>query len=184
MAAENEKLRRDNQRLQEDLEKAHIIIDVQKTWPSCWVARSQEQRNRDGCDRATPSAGGREACLPGAVGAASQLVSAPPPSAFFPGPQAGPWFSPRALSEAEQQAVLTCLHEERFQDSSPAQVCAALLDEGRFHCSIRTRPTQVGFVTLAGEDWRHVTAVGEGFDIQDKHHTLIASTCSPLDCAS
>jgi putative transposase len=46
--------------------------------------------------------------------------------------------SARALSEAEQQAVLTCLHEERFQDCSPAQVYAALLDEGQFHCSIRT----------------------------------------------
>ncbi len=30
LASENEKLRRQNQRLQEDLEKAHIIIDVQK----------------------------------------------------------------------------------------------------------------------------------------------------------
>ena len=46
--------------------------------------------------------------------------------------------SARALSEAEQQAVLTCLHEDRFQDCSPAQVYAALLDEGPFHCSIRT----------------------------------------------
>jgi putative transposase len=46
--------------------------------------------------------------------------------------------SPRALSENEQSAVLACLHAERFQDSSPAQVYAALLDEGRFHCSIRT----------------------------------------------
>src|SRR5712691_953463 len=46
--------------------------------------------------------------------------------------------SARALSEAEQEAVLTCLHEERFQDCSPAQVYAALLDEGQFHCSIRT----------------------------------------------
>ena len=46
--------------------------------------------------------------------------------------------SPRALSETEQSAMLTCLHEERFQDCSPAQVYAALLDEGRFHCSIRT----------------------------------------------
>jgi hypothetical protein len=44
----------------------------------------------------------------------------------------------RALSESEQSAVLACLHEERFQDCSPAQVYAALLDEGRFHCSIRT----------------------------------------------
>jgi transposase len=30
LASENEKLRRQNQRLQEDLEKAHIVIDVQK----------------------------------------------------------------------------------------------------------------------------------------------------------
>jgi transposase len=30
LAGENEKLRRQNQRLQEELEKAHIIIDVQK----------------------------------------------------------------------------------------------------------------------------------------------------------
>jgi putative transposase len=42
------------------------------------------------------------------------------------------------LTEAEQQAVLRCLHEDRFQDASPAQVYAALLDEGQFHCSIRT----------------------------------------------
>ena len=46
--------------------------------------------------------------------------------------------SVRALSESEQSAVLACLHEDRFQDCSPAQVYAALLDEGRFHCSIRT----------------------------------------------
>ena len=30
LSSENEKLRRQNQRLQEDLEKAHIVIDVQK----------------------------------------------------------------------------------------------------------------------------------------------------------
>jgi putative transposase len=46
--------------------------------------------------------------------------------------------SSRALSETEQSAVLATLHEERFQDCSQAQVYAALLDEGRFHCSIRT----------------------------------------------
>jgi putative transposase len=46
--------------------------------------------------------------------------------------------SVRALAPTEQSIVLACLHEERFQDCSPAQVYAALLDEGRFHCSIRT----------------------------------------------
>ncbi len=34
--------------------------------------------------------------------------------------------------------VLACLHEERFQDCPPAQVYAALLDQGCYHCSIRT----------------------------------------------
>jgi putative transposase len=51
---------------------------------------------------------------------------------------AAPKHSARALSGNEQSTVLACLHEERFQDCSPAQVYAALLDEGRFHCSIRT----------------------------------------------
>src|SRR5262249_21249032 len=46
--------------------------------------------------------------------------------------------SARRLSEPEQSQVLACLHEERFQDCSPAQVWAALLDEGLYHCSIRT----------------------------------------------
>jgi putative transposase len=45
---------------------------------------------------------------------------------------------PRALGSAERDAVLACLHEERFQDSAPAAVYATLLDEGRYHCSIRT----------------------------------------------
>ena len=34
--------------------------------------------------------------------------------------------------------MLACLHEERFQNSAPAAVYATLLDEGRYHCSIRT----------------------------------------------
>jgi putative transposase len=46
--------------------------------------------------------------------------------------------SPRALSTDERSDVLAVLHEERFVDQAPAQVYAALLDEGRFHCSERT----------------------------------------------
>jgi putative transposase len=44
----------------------------------------------------------------------------------------------RALHSVEQEAVLSRLHEERFQDRSPAAVYATLLDEGEYHCSIRT----------------------------------------------
>jgi putative transposase len=45
---------------------------------------------------------------------------------------------PRALSGAERETVLAHLHEERFQDRSPAAVQATLLDEGVYHCSTRT----------------------------------------------
>ena len=46
--------------------------------------------------------------------------------------------SARALSLTERDMVLACLHEERFQDRSPAAVFATLLDEGVYHCSLRT----------------------------------------------
>jgi putative transposase len=47
-------------------------------------------------------------------------------------------FVPRALDSAERDQVLAHLHEERFQNCSPAAVYATLLDEGQYHCSIRT----------------------------------------------
>jgi len=55
-----------------------------------------------------------------------------------PAPVVAKRHSWRSLSEEERSTVLECLHQERFQDCSPAQVYAALLDEGRYHCSIRT----------------------------------------------
>jgi putative transposase len=44
----------------------------------------------------------------------------------------------RALSAAERQTVLDLLREPPFADQSPAEVYATLLDQGRYHCSIRT----------------------------------------------
>jgi putative transposase len=45
----------------------------------------------------------------------------------------------RALSEAEQQAVREVLNSERFQDCSPYEVYAALLDDDQIYmCSIST----------------------------------------------
>ena len=46
--------------------------------------------------------------------------------------------SARALSGAERASVLAVLHEDRFQDRSPAAVQATLLDEGQYLCSVRT----------------------------------------------
>ena len=44
----------------------------------------------------------------------------------------------RSLSPEERASVLAVLHQERFQDRSPAAVQATLLDEGQYLCSIRT----------------------------------------------
>ena len=45
---------------------------------------------------------------------------------------------PRALEPAERQTILDQLNCERFLDQAPAQVYAALLDEGQYLCSVRT----------------------------------------------
>ncbi|MCP5114935.1 MAG: IS3 family transposase [bacterium] len=44
----------------------------------------------------------------------------------------------RALRPAEKQTVLDLLHSDRFVDQAPASVFATLLDEGVYHCSVRT----------------------------------------------
>ena len=45
---------------------------------------------------------------------------------------------PRALNTEERRKVLDLLHSPRFVDKPPAAVHAALLDEGKYHCSVRT----------------------------------------------
>ncbi len=44
----------------------------------------------------------------------------------------------RQLSETEREIVHTTLNSERFQDCAPRQVYAALLDDGRYLCSVST----------------------------------------------
>lgn len=44
----------------------------------------------------------------------------------------------RALTDPERDQVIQTLHEDRFIDKAPAEIYAALLDEGVYHCSIRT----------------------------------------------
>lgn len=45
---------------------------------------------------------------------------------------------PRALQKPEREAMLALLNSERFVDQSPPEVYATLLDEGLYHCSVRT----------------------------------------------
>jgi putative transposase len=56
-----------------------------------------------------------------------------PPRAAKPRPRPR-----RGLTDAQRQAVLDLLHEPRFADQAPAEIYATLLDEGVYHCSIRT----------------------------------------------
>src|SRR5665647_2391947 len=61
--------------------------------------------------------------------------ASPAPEPALPAQRPAP---ARALSPLERASVLTVLHEERFQDRSPAAVQATLLDEGQYLCSTRT----------------------------------------------
>ena len=83
----------------------------------------------------TPLVGTRPACR--ALGAAAATIyrRRRPPE---PRPRRLRAAPARALSEHEREAVLAELHSERFLDSSPAQVWATLLDEGRYLASERT----------------------------------------------
>ena len=59
-------------------------------------------------------------------------LSAPP---AIPRPRSRP---ARALTEPQRREVLDLLHAPRFADQVPAEIYATLLDEGVYHCSIRT----------------------------------------------
>jgi len=49
-----------------------------------------------------------------------------------------PRWVPRALPPEERAHVLAILNDDRFADLPPAEVYAALLDEGKYICSVRT----------------------------------------------
>jgi putative transposase len=53
-------------------------------------------------------------------------------------PSSPPSRPPLALTAAEEQAVLAVLHTERFVDQAPAAIHATLLEEGVYHCAVRT----------------------------------------------
>src|SRR5450631_4374303 len=58
---------------------------------------------------------------------------------------------PLALSSAEQDLLLGLLDSERFADMAPAVVFATLLDEGRYHGSIRIMYRFLAAANQAGE---------------------------------
>jgi putative transposase len=83
----------------------------------------------------TPLIGTRPACRALGVAPATLYRRRRPLTPRAPRPRPTPT---RALSLVEQDVVLAELHGQRFQDASPAEVYATLLDEGRYLCSERT----------------------------------------------
>jgi putative transposase len=58
-------------------------------------------------------------------------LTAPPVARRRPAPA-------RALNAMQRQNMLDLLHAPRFADQAPAEIYATLLDEGVYHCSVRT----------------------------------------------
>jgi putative transposase len=86
--------------------------------------------------QAVPELGPVAACDALGVSRASlHRLRNPSPALAEPRRRSSP---PRALTVEERAIVLGHLHAERFQDRSPAEVYATLLDEGVYCCSIRT----------------------------------------------
>jgi putative transposase len=98
----------------------------------------------------TPLVGAKAACQAVGRSRASHYRAHPAgPVLHGPAPAPAPRRrQPRALTEAEQAAVLDVLHSERFVDTAPEAVYATLLDEGTYLCSV---PTMYRLLRARGE---------------------------------
>ncbi len=91
----------------------------------------------DACAELAPVTGVAEACRILEIPRSSlyrlrrPVEESPKPAGDRPKP-------PRALSDAEKESVRTVLNSERFQDQTPREVYATLLDEGIYLCHWRT----------------------------------------------
>ena len=101
-------------------------------------ATTDSDEEPDGGGRLPAAGGGLTAAACDALGVARATVYRQ--RARRAGPLAAPPASrpPRALTAEERQTVLDLLREPRFADLAPAEIYATLLDEGIYHCSIRT----------------------------------------------
>ena len=87
-------------------------------------------------DAVAPDLGATQACRALGISRATLYRRwRPPAPAASSSPRPRP---PRALSDAERQAVRAVLHTPRFVDAAPAEVVATLLDEGVYLASERT----------------------------------------------
>ena len=87
------------------------------------------------CQELSPDVGTAAACRSLDIARPTYYRRLEPRIEETPVPRPAP---PRTLSVTERQAVLDILHTDRFVDKAPTEVYATLLDEGTYHCSVRT----------------------------------------------
>jgi hypothetical protein len=140
LSAEVTALRRDNARLALRLSRAEAIIDIQK---SCGAAGhpagAQRRRSLTEAVVALAPASGMTGAVCAALGVSRASVHRSRSGLAAQRAIARQRSKPtRALCDLQQQTVLDLLHAPRFADQAPAGIYASLLDEGIYHCSIRT----------------------------------------------
>jgi len=99
----------------------------------------------DGAAAAVPITAGDEAS------GASPIVTVDPPAGTVAPAVADRALHPAALSSEERATVLDLLCSDRFMDLSPKQVFMTLLDDGVYHCSVRSMYRLLEDHGLAGE---------------------------------
>jgi hypothetical protein len=140
LAASVATLQRDNLRLSRRLAQAEAAIEIQKNCSPAGDPAGPHRRRDMTAALATLSPARlitKAACA--ALGLSRASVQRPRAQHLRPPMPLRPPNPPqRALTIPKQQTVLGVLHESRFADQAPAEIYATLLDEGIYHCSIRT----------------------------------------------
>ncbi|HZE14376.1 MAG TPA: IS3 family transposase [Mycobacterium sp.] len=142
------RLEAEKHQLEQELAKTRFVVDVQGKTARALGDALRERGARERVDEVSdaaiaelaPKIGVRNACDAVGVAQASYYRrhrQSPPPQRPAPIPHTDR-VQPRALSAAERAAILDELHSERFVDTSPTEVWATLLDEGRYLGSIST----------------------------------------------
>jgi hypothetical protein len=127
-------------RLQAELDKANLVIDVKKNCHAAWRGTDEPVERRtmmlEAAQELAPVVGVAAACAAlGLPRSSFYQAQKPPRPALLSRPRPR---SQRALSPQEQQTVRELLNGERFVDQAPRTIYATLLDEGQHVCSWRT----------------------------------------------
>jgi putative transposase len=134
LTSEVQRLQKENRRLSKKLQKAELLIEVQKkNFSTAGSGNTRREQLMQAVETLAPTVGKKAVCA--ALGVSRATLYRSRGSAGMERPSKP---SSRALSPEEKQQVLDILHSERFVDKAPQEIYAVLLDEGRYLCSIRT----------------------------------------------